>query len=124
MTVGLAATGVILLTFGLPARFDDLSAIVSPGDPVLIPGLTPELEAGSLSRLGPAEAEALDPHIAGRKQVVRQYRNRFLPNTFRSIFFRFIIELLLHPTHRPCLSPNNTKQVVQRRIRVPAQEYW
>jgi hypothetical protein len=57
----LIVTGFILVVFALavPVRFNQLAVEVSSQDLVLVPGLTPELEAGPTSRLGPAEAAAL-----------------------------------------------------------------
>ena len=61
LAVGLIACGTILAIFalGIPIRFEQLNTVVGPRDPVVFPGLSPELEAGNLSRLGPAEAEIL-----------------------------------------------------------------
>lgn len=61
LTVGLIASGIILISFviAIPSRFDQLRTTVSLSDAVLIPGLTPEMEAGPLSRLIPDEAQAL-----------------------------------------------------------------
>jgi hypothetical protein len=57
----LIATSFILVVFALavPVRFNQLATGVSPQDPVMIPGLSPELEAGPYSRLGPDEEAAL-----------------------------------------------------------------
>lgn len=61
LAVALGATASVLVVFALavPQRFRQLAAPVSPQDPVLFPSLTPAMEAGPMSRLGPEEEAAL-----------------------------------------------------------------